>query len=160
MGIILDEASFIGFSTILILLVILSVYDLRERRVPNQVILMSSIIGGVIGIITGHIVNGWMLHLSAIIFVIVPIILYRMNVLGGADVKAILLIAIVSPGIEFSVWDWPYFEAIIAQLVQILIMLFLGLIWSRVRNQKETRKPALIPLLLIGYLTVQLFAFI
>jgi Flp pilus assembly protein protease CpaA len=160
MGLTLNEASFIGFSTILILLVILSIYDLRERRVPNQVVLISGVIGGVIGILTGHIVNEWMLHLSAIIFVIIPIILYRVDVLGGADVKAILLIAIVSPGIEFTVWDQPYFEAIIAQLLQILIMLFLGFIWSRVRNKEETRKPALIPLLLVGYLIVQLLAFI
>ena len=156
----LDDASLIGFSTILILLVILSIYDLRERRVPNQVMLISGIIGGGIGILTGHIVNEWMLHLSAIIFIIIPVILYRIHALGGADVKAILLIAIISPGIEFTVWNQPYFEAIIAQLLQILIMLFLGVIWSRVRNKEETRKPALIPLLLVGYLVVQLLAFI
>ena len=160
MGLILNEASFIGFSTILTLLVILSIYDLRERRVPNQLVLISGVIGVVIGILTGHIVNEWILHLSAIIVVIIPIILYRIHALGGADVKAILLIVIVSPGIEFSVWDQPYFEAIIAQLLQILIMLFLGFIWSRVRNKEETRKPALIPLLLVGYLIVQLLAFI
>jgi Flp pilus assembly protein protease CpaA len=156
----LDNASFIGFFTILILLVILSIYDLRERRVPNQVVLIAGAIGGVIGIITDHIVNEWMLHLSAIIFVIIPVMLYRIHALGGADVKAILLIAIVSPGIEFTVWNQPYFEAIIAQLLQILIMLFLGFIWSRTRNKEETRKPALIPLLLVGYLIVQLLAFI
>ena len=160
MGLTLNEASFIGFSTILILLVILSIYDLRERRVPNQLVLISGVIGVVIGILTGHIVNEWILHLSAIIVVIIPIILYRIHALGGADVKAILLIVIVSPGIEFTVWDQPYFEAIIAQLLQILIMLFLSFIWSRVRNKEETRKPALIPLLLIGYLIVQLLAFI
>lgn len=160
MVVILTEASIIAFLTALIFLIAVSVYDLRERIVPNRVMLIFGLGGIAIGILTGHIINEWMLHLFALATLLLAYVLYRNGILGGADVKAILLISIVSPGLEFTVWEWPYFEAFVSGTLQILIMLILGIIWSKFKNKEDKNKPALIPLLLVGYLLVQLLALI
>jgi Flp pilus assembly protein protease CpaA len=160
MVVILNEASVIAFFATLIFLGIASIYDLRERRVPNRITLFFGASGIAIGILTGHIINEWMLHLFALTTLLLAYVLYRNGVLGGADLKTLLVISIISPGLEFTVWEWPYFETFISGTLQILIMLLLGVIWSRRGNEEEDRKTPLIPLLLMGYLIVQLLALI
>ncbi len=159
MVLIINEASIIAFITLDVMFIITSFFDLRDRRVSNRVFLVLGVIGVIIGIFTGHIINNWQLHFFALVTSALPLFLYNRKVMGGADVKMFILVSIISPGIEFTEWEWVYFEAFIAGSLQILAMLILGIIWSQLRNKEETRIPALIPLLFIGYLMIQLFAF-
>jgi hypothetical protein len=115
------------------------------------------IIGTILGITTGHILTQLQLHLFAIISVLLPLTLYRIKALGGADVKAFMLIAIISPGLEFATWDNVFLEAFLAMSLQVLIMIALGIVWST-KKRDDTERTPLLPFLLIGYLVIQTLA--
>jgi Flp pilus assembly protein protease CpaA len=126
------------------------------------------LVGFVIGIcsiiVTGHLFEKIELHVIAGVFVCtISYLLFRLKAIGGADFKSLITIAIVSPGIEFTTWESPIYEAIIGAGLQIGGMLFLGyMVWKfTTRDENDTRRPTpLIPLLLVAYFVVQILAFI
>ena len=139
--------------------------DIRKRQVPNNLMLATGGLGFVAIVVTGHLIDSLLLHLSAFVFVVLfSLLLFRIGAIGGADFKALLVIAITSPGILFANWNNPVFEAVIASSLQIFIMLLLGLVYSRIGEPKdyseEERTIPLLPFLLIAYFVVQLLALI
>ena len=121
-------------------------------------------IGFIIVVLTGHLLNQFALHISSIVFVlIVSYVLFRQGSIGGADAKSLLLIAITSPGVELGDWGNPLFEGIIAGGLEMFVMLLLGTLYWRTKasqSEEDTQIPPLIPFLLIGYLVIQLLAFV
>ena len=155
-----------AFLAAILLLSLYSIMDIRNRRVPNRVLLTGGLIGIAIVILTGHLYSHLILHLSGIsTMCLLSYFLFKTGAIGGADLKALVTISIISPGVEFSIWENVVFEGILAACIQILIMLILGYLYW-VMNQRrnklvdEVKTPPLIPMLLIGYILVQFLAFI
>ena len=148
-------ASFL-FTTALLLMY--AVLDFRTRKVPNQVMLIGGIVGLGVVLRFGHIVEYALLHLTAVLVaLILGYILFRIGALGGADVKALFTIAIISPGIEFGSWGNPILEGILAVGLQLVITLLSGYLISQ-RKTDDTEVIPLIPILFGAYLVLQLLA--
>jgi len=159
MALALTEMSVISFVIVIALLVIYSVLDIKDRKVRNEIVFGGLIVGSVISLFTGHFLHYPELHLTAILLVIpISYILFRLGSIGGADVKVLFTIALLSPGIEFGEWGQQMLEAIIGLGGELVIMLLGGYIYWRSKDRETT--PPLIPILLIGYVFVQLFALI
>lgn len=133
---------------------------------PNRVLLTGGLVGIAIVILTGHLYSHLILHLSGIsAMCLLSYFLFKIGAIGGADLKALVTISIISPGVEFSIWEYVVLEGILAASIQILIMLILGyLYWIMNKRENnlvdEAKTTPLIPMLLIGYILVQLIAFI
>jgi Flp pilus assembly protein protease CpaA len=111
-------------------------------------------------LLNGHLVENALLHLSAILVaLLLGYSLFRIGSLGGADVKTILTVAIISPGIEFAIWENPIMEGILIVGLQLVIMLVVGYLISQ-RKTDETDVIPLVPILLGAYLVLQLLALI
>ena len=96
-------------------------------------------------------------------FVYVVIVLFTFSEMDLKDrrvPKSILLIACISPGIEFGVYENLFLEVSIGCLIPVLLMLILGYVYYRKKAEDNTRTTPLIPFLLIGFVAVQLFALI
>ena len=96
-------------------------------------------------------------HIIIPIFAIpISYALFRLGAFGGADAKALISLALISPGFEFTFWVNPLTEAIIATGIEVIFMLSLGYLWwYQVKKRNENPlPPPLIPLLLIGYLFI------
>jgi Flp pilus assembly protein protease CpaA len=155
------EASLLVFAITISLLLIYSIFDIRDRRIPNRVMLVGGIIGLAVTIISGHFYESLLLHLFSLLFTIVlSSVLFKLGAFGGADVKVLITVGIISPGFEFVIWINPIVEAIIAIGIETTIMLFLGSVWwyQTKKNDKGTQPPPLVPLLLLGYILVTIFA--
>ena len=140
------------------LLVMYAVHDIRTRKVPNLGFLIGGIAGLAVILRFGHIVDYALLHLTAVLVsLILGYTLFRIGAFGGADVKTLITIAIISPGIEFSNWGNPILESIIAVGLQLMITLLFGYLISQ-RKTDEAKVIPLIPILLGAYLVVQLLA--
>ena len=133
-------ASFVFTTSLLIMYAVL---DIRTREVPNQALLVGGITGLAVVLRFSHIVDYAILHLTA--------------AFGGADVKVLFTIAIVSPGIEFATWGNPILEGIMAVGLQLVITLAIGYLIS-LRKTDESEIIPLIPILLGAYLVLQLLA--
>jgi Flp pilus assembly protein protease CpaA len=147
--------SVLAFAVTLVLLIIYSGFDIRERRVPNQVMIMGGIVGIAVNLLSGHLYQNLLLHLFALSFAIpLSYALFRLGAFGGADAKALISVALISPGFEFLFWIDPLIEAIIAMGIEVTFMLSLGYLWwyQTKKCNKEAFPPPLIPLLLVGYL--------
>ena len=143
--------------TIISLLVIYSVLDIRDRKVKNEIVLIGGIVGCIILVFTGHFLQNTVLHLTALLLVVsLSYILFRIGSIGGADAKILFTIALLSPGIELGVWSQPVLEASVGLGGELLVMLLGGYLYWRYKDRDNT--PPLIPILLVGYLIVQLFA--
>lgn len=142
------------------LLLIYAVLDLRTRIVPNRIMVAGGLTGLVIVILTGHLVDQALLHLSASVFmVLVAYLLFRAGAFGGADVKAVVTVAILSPGIEFGSWSDPVLEGILGSGLLLVTILLGAYLFSRYRPKKEvTRVTPLLPMVLAAYLLLQLLA--
>ncbi|MFX1367026.1 MAG: prepilin peptidase [Promethearchaeota archaeon] len=156
-------ASSVLFSLSSMFLLDYAYLDIRDRRVPNNLMYVSAFFGFFVITVTGHLLENLLLHISALGFmVLVSFLLFRIGSIGGADFKALLVIAMTSPGILFASWSDPVFEGIIAGGLEVAIMLLLGLLYSRIskpENRSDRKKEVpLLPLLLIAYLAVQLLA--
>jgi Flp pilus assembly protein protease CpaA len=148
-------ASFV-FTTCL--LFIYAVLDIRTRKVPNQVVLIGGIVGLSVVLVFGHIIDYALLHLTAALFsLILGYALFRIGAFGGADVKVLFTITIISPGTEFGSWGNPILEGILVVGLQLVITLAVGYAISQ-RKPDETEVIPLIPLLLGAYLVLQLLA--
>ncbi len=158
MVLVITASAIFSFTFTTILLFIYSVFDLRTRRVPNQVILVGVIVGLSIVILSGHIVEQAMLHLTAVLVtLILGYVLFRIGSFGGADVKAIFTIAILSPGVEFGSWGNPIMEGIVIVGLQLVITLVSGyLISKRIADGPEVIP--LIPVIFATYLMLQVLA--
>ena len=155
----LSVASILSFCTIIILLVIYSFLDVRERRVKNEFILVGGIVGCIVLLLTSHFVSNIILHVTALVMVApLAYILFRMCSIGGADVKSLFLVALISPGIELRVLNIPVLEAVIGVGGELMVMLLGGYLYWRLEINDENATPPLIPFLLLGYLAIQLIA--
>ncbi|MGD9381014.1 MAG: prepilin peptidase [Candidatus Thorarchaeota archaeon] len=155
----LTLTSMITFVTTLVILIIFSMMDIRERKVSNHYMLVGGVIGLVIAFLPGHLNQNPILHLTAPIFVIVlSYVLFHIKAIGGADFKALVILSIISPGIELALWIDPILEAVIGGGLEMLIMLTFGYVysnWSRKNNEKGT---PLIPFLSVAYVLIQVLA--
>ena len=153
-----------SFIMTIVLLCVYSWLDLKDRRVANRVVLIGGMVGFGLVAVTGHIIERSILHLTAVTFVfVISYLMFRLNALGGADVKSLVTVAIISPGIEFTTWDNPVFEAVIGGGIGLFLMLLLGFVYWKFTIKPDStvhRVTPLIPMLLIAYLFVQLLAFI
>lgn len=150
-------SSSLAFMMTLVLLIIYSFFDIQERKVPNRVILVGGIVGAVMSIISGHFYENLLLHLFALAFTIpISYLLFKLGTVGGADAKALISVAITSPGFEFLLSLNPLVEAIIAAGIELVVMLSLGYFWYYLINKhnNDALSPPLIPFLLVGYLIV------
>jgi preflagellin peptidase FlaK len=154
--------SIVSFVSTITLLLIYSLLDLHERRVPNRVMIAGGTIGVGIVTLTGHLFNQMLLHLSAIVFMLcVGYLLFRLRVFGGADVKTVVSIAILSPGIEFSNWSDPILEGAVASGLLLGIVLLSAYLFSKSeRRSEELRMIPLLPIVLVAYLGMQLLALV
>jgi len=122
------------------------------------------ITGGLVGLIivvfTGHLIDHALLHLTAGIFLTaVAYMLFRVGAFGGADVKTVVTIAILSPGVEFGDWSQPILEGIIASGLLLLAVLLVASAFSLYRQQQEkTSVTPLLPIMLGAYLAIQILA--
>ena len=158
MVLIITMATFASFVFTTCLLLIYAVFDLRTRKVPNQVLLIGGIVGFGVVLRFGHIVDYAILHLTAaLVALILGYILFRIGAFGGADVKVLFTIAIISPGIEFTSWGNPIMEGILAVGLQLVITLTIGYLIAQ-RRTEGTEPIPLIPILLGAYLVLQLLA--
>jgi hypothetical protein len=84
--------------------------------------------------------------------------LYRLGTVGGADVKALMTLAITNPGSALMVWDDPILEAVINIGGITAVMLLLGFLYWKLagKNGKWSPKPPLIPFLLMGFMAIQI----
>ncbi len=155
----LSIAAISSFFTITSLLVVYSILDIRERRVPNEYIVVGGVVGSIVILLTGHFVSNMVLHVVALVIVFVMgYTLFRMRSIGGADVKSLLLVALISPGIELRVMNIPVLEAVAGMGVVFMVMLLGGYLYWRLKIDDENTTPPLIPFLLLGYLAIQILA--
>lgn len=152
-------ARLIAFACIVAILTICSILDLRERRVSNEIIIVGLIVGLVLDIASGHIISAFPLHLIALSFAtILVVILFRIGAIGGADAKSVVIVSLVSPGIEFSTMENQIFEGILGCAIMLFIMFLFGYIYQVMKKDSHNRATPLIPFLLVGYLAMQLLA--
>lgn len=141
------------------LFIIYSIFDIRSREVPNRVMLMGGVLGSGVILLSGHLAEHISLHLTAVVFtLILGYVLFRIGSLGGADVKTLLTIAIISPGLEFASWTDPMLEGIMIAGMLLAITLLTGYLISKRKTDDSTLIP-LIPILFSAYLVLQLLAF-
>ena len=161
----LSSGSLVVFFTMTLLLVVYSMMDIRSRRVTNRVLVIGCIIGLAVALLTGRFLIEPVLRLSAAVFAAsLSYVLFRLGSLGGADVKLLFGVALISPGAELSMLGSPLYESVLSAGLQMSVMLFGGYLCSqhsknRERNGKTAgNRPPLIPFLLVGYLASQLLA--
>ncbi len=156
----------ISFTTAVILLLVFSFLDVRERKVSNGILFAGGLAGCVVSILTGQLSSRPFLYLSTLSFVLaLSYVLFRLDALGGADVKALLVVALTSPGVGYAHWENQIYEGVMIGAIEILMMVFLGYLYWQIRrrsgkNISEERVVPLIPLLLVGYVVVQMMPFI
>ncbi|UCH05596.1 MAG: prepilin peptidase [Candidatus Thorarchaeota archaeon] len=163
----LSVTSLLVFSLTFALLIVYSAMDLRSRLVRNEYLAIGGLLGFSLVVLSGHLTANSMLHLTAVIFVAsVSYLLFRIGAIGGADAKALLIVAILSPGIQLAVWDSPILEALIGGGLELFIMLLLGYAYTRwlsslrSNSHAEYRTVPLIPFLLLGYILIQILSFL
>ncbi|MCK4280157.1 MAG: prepilin peptidase [Candidatus Thorarchaeota archaeon] len=156
----------ISFATAVILLLMFSLLDIRERKVSNGLLAAGGLVGCVVSILTGQLFSTPFLYLSALSFVLaLSYVLFRLGALGGADVKALIVVALTSPGMVFAHWENQIYEGVMIGAIEILVMVFLGHLYWQIHRRSgitssEERTVPLIPLLLVGYIIVQMMPFI
>ncbi len=153
----LTVMSITSFLTIIALLVVYSILDIRDRKVKNEIVFIGGVAGCLILVLTEHFVYNMVLHLSALLLnVPLSYILFRIGSIGGADTKVLFTIALLSPGVELGAWSQPILEAIVGLGGELIVMLLGGFLYWKYKSKE--RSPPIIPILLMGYLIVQLFA--
>ena len=153
-------ASILSFTATATLLLIYAVLDLRTRLVPNRVMIVGGLTGLVIVILTGHLIDQALLHLSAGVFmVLMAYLLFRTGAFGGADVKAVVTVAILSPGIEFAGWSDAILEGVLGSGLLLVAVLVGAYLFTRHGPKEEgQRGTPLLPIVFAAYLLLQLLA--
>jgi len=156
----------ISFATAMILLVVFSFLDARDRKVSNGVLSAGGLVACVVSILSGQLFSRPFLYLSALSFVLaLSYVLFRLGALGGADVKALVVITLTSPGMVYAHWENQIYEGVMIGAIEILVMMFGGYLYWLIRRRSgrtnsEERAAPLIPLLLVGYMVVQMMPFV
>jgi Flp pilus assembly protein protease CpaA len=155
-------SSILSFAAITLLLLVYSVFDLRTRHVPNRIMIIGGVASFGIIILTGHLIEHPLLHLTASVFMItVAYMLFRVGAFGGADVKTVITIAILSPGVEFGDWYEPILEGIVASGLLLAMVLLVAYIFSQYIQKREGNNVTpLLPIILVAYLILQLLALV
>jgi Flp pilus assembly protein protease CpaA len=123
--------------------------------------MLGALVGSIVILLTGHLLANLVLHATALVIVFaMGYALFRMRSIGGADVKTLLLVALISPGIELTAWNLPFIEAVAGMGGELFIMLLGGYLYWRIKMNEKNATPPLIPFLLLGYLAIQLLAFL
>ncbi len=138
-----------------------SFFDLGTRLVPNKLILGEIFISLFVIIISGRLFSQMLLHIfSLMIALVLGYLLFKIGSLGGGDVKTLVVISLISPGIEPNTVVTYLLEAILGFGVPLFIALLVGELYVRYyRDTSENEpelQPALIPYLFGGYLLLQL----
>ncbi|MHA1965246.1 MAG: prepilin peptidase [Candidatus Thorarchaeota archaeon] len=155
----MSVASIMSFFTIISLLVVYSILDIRDRKIMNEIVFAGGAVGCVVLIFTGHFATNMVLHLTALMLVVpLSYILFRIGSIGGADAKVLCVVTLISPGIELGTWSQPVLEAILALGGELVAMLLGGYLYWQIRRKDVNATPPLVPFLLVGYLVIQLFA--
>lgn len=144
----------------IIILLINSIWDFRARRVSNK-ITFTGLLGAVVfSVLSDRIFEQPMLYLTSILLTLfLGYVLFKIGALGGADVKALLAIAIISPGVEFANWGNPILEAILIVGLLFMFTLMIGYVLSKKKTDEDDIIP-LIPIIMGVYLALQLLAFL
>jgi hypothetical protein len=157
----LSVPSIVSFLFMTLTLLVFSLFDLRDRAVPNRILLTFGAVGVGAAALTGHISRDWILHLVAVTtFLLLGYALFRQGAIGGADFKAIIIVGAVSPGLELGSWTDPVFEAFISSASELALMLLFGYVLWRTFRKKQPRTTPLIPGLLVAYLVIQVLAMV
>jgi Flp pilus assembly protein protease CpaA len=158
----ITDSSILSFVAVVVLLLIYAVLDLRARHISNRILIVGGVMSLFIIILTGHLFEHTLLHLTASIFMaVVAYVLFRVGAFGGADVKAVVTITIMSPGVEFGTWAEPALEGIIASGLLLMIILLIAYIYSQYQQKRGvTNLTPLLPIMLVAYLSLQLLAFV
>ncbi|MHA1484712.1 MAG: hypothetical protein ACTSPR_05285 [Candidatus Thorarchaeota archaeon] len=123
-------------------------------------------VGCIVAILTGQISSRLVLYISALTFVLaLSYLLFRLGALGGADVKALLVVTITSPGLVYGHWEHQIYEGVMIGAIEVLVMILLGYCyWLIHRHSSRTssgkRTVPLLPMLLGGYMIVQMIPLI
>ena len=156
----------ISFTTAVILLLVFSFLDVRDRKVSNGILSAGGLVGCVVSILTRQLFSRPFLYLSTLSFVLtLSYVLFRLGALGGADVKALVVVTLTSPGMVYAHWENQIYEGVMIGAIEILVMVFVGYLYWQIlrrsgRTTSEERVVPLIPLLLVGYVVVQMMPFI
>ncbi len=137
--------------------------DISTRRIPNRQILVALVLASLTVIASGYLFDHLILHASAVGFTgFMVCVLYRLGSIGGGDVKLLLIVAFLSPGVIFVSGMNPVFEGIIASGLLIFGMLLLGWLYSRMCEKKDASCPRtiipLVPCLTLSYIILQTIA--
>ena len=140
------------------LLLVLSVADIRSRTAPNSYLVGGGGIGILIEIAMG-VEPEIILRVIGLAFTVaLALSLYRLGAVGGGDVKTLIVVALLSPGLPTMTCDDEVLEAVLVGGIELFVMLLLGTIHSRLRSgrRQTSETTPLIPYLLVGYLVVQI----
>jgi len=161
----LSIGSLVVFLTVMLLLIVCSIMDIRSRKVTNRIVVMTYLTGLAVALLAGRLLVEPILRLSSVLFVApLSYVLFRLGALGGADVKLLCAVALISPGAELSVLGSPLYEAVLSAALQMAVMLLGGYLCSQHSKSQQSigkaadSRPPLVPFLLVGYLAAQLLA--
>ncbi|MFW9887367.1 MAG: prepilin peptidase [Candidatus Thorarchaeota archaeon] len=155
----LSLTSLVAFATTLTILIFFAILDIRDRRIANHFVLIGGAGGFVITILTDHLSQNPILHLTAFPFVtVLSYATFRIGAIGGADLKALVILSITSPGIELALWVDPVLEAIVGGGLMMLFMLIAGYVYSNRSIRSSESGTPLIPFLSVAYVLIQLLA--
>ena len=143
---------------VILLLLVLSVADIRSRTAPNSYLVGGGGIGILIEIAMGVEPEIILRVISLAFTMALALSLYRIGAVGGGDVKTLIVVALLSPGLPTTTCDYEVLEAVLAGGIELFVMLLLGTIHSRFRSDggRTSEITPLIPYLLVGYLVVQI----
>ena len=158
---VIEALGVISFIGAIIFYSVNSFFDLRTRLVPNKLILGETLMSLFVVIISGRLFSQMILHIfSLLIALALGYLLFKIGSLGGGDVKTLVVISLISPGIEPSTMVSYVLEAILGFGVPLIIALLVGQLYIRyyrsISENKEHLQPALIPYLFGGYVLLQL----
>lgn len=158
----IEVSSMITFLAAVMLFAVNSSCDLKTRKIPNRLILAEGVISLVIVFWSGKILSQPILHLlSMFIALTLGYVLFRTGSLGGGDVKTLLVISLISPGLAFNTTLPITIEAHLGVDIPLIVALLLGHLYIRYYTKRVEEKtklpPPLVPYLFGGYILVQLF---
>ena len=158
MELVITFSAIASFTFMVSLFIIYSIFDVRHREIPNRVMVTGGTLGLGVILLSNHFMEHTILHLTSVgLTLVLGYVLFRIGSLGGADVKTLLTIAIISPGVELASWNNPMLESILSVGFLLIITLLAGYLISRKKTDSSVVIP-LIPVLFGAYLVLQIFA--
>lgn len=154
------EPAVVLFIECLAVLFWFSYMDVSTKKIPNRHLFVALLIALFSVLITGHLIEHLVLHLSAIGFTgVTACVLYRIGAIGGGDLKLLLVVSFLSPGMTFVTMADPVLEAVISAGILMMGMLLLGWLYSwhstERGNLDGTPMTPLIPFLTLLYVVLQ-----